>query len=461
MMAMLTTNDELNAELEVVQEKRKRSAFVVMFRAIAQLCLMLLVLFGGFLGMNHFVSLKEDPPSRPPFQTSYTVNTIVAEEGEFQPDLLVYGEVQAAQAVQLRSLVAGKIVSVNPELKVGGRIEKETELLRIDPFNFETELANAKANIRETEARIEENKARVGIEESRIRSLQDQMKLAENDLKRIASLKTRGTATSKQVEDRELIVSQRRQSLEQSELNLVAEQSRLQQLEAVLARFERAELQAMRNIEDSVLRAPLSGIVTEKNAGVGRLIGANDMVVAMYEADVLEVRFTLTDERFGRIQSDQVGISGREVEVIWSVGGEEFRYPATIDRIGAQITSSRGGVEVIAAITGDVATSALRPGAFVEVIVPDKKFDAHFRIPDSALYQDDTIYAVVEGKLQSRKIKVHARDGAYVILTGNLKSGDEILTTRIAEISDGLNVRPPSNASTKPERTDKLVENTK
>ncbi len=461
MMAMLTTNDELNAELEVVQEKRKRSAFIVMFRAIAQLCLMLLVLFGGFLGMNHFVSLKEDPPSRPPFQTSYTVNTIVAEEGEFQPDLLVYGEVQAAQAVQLRSLVAGKIVSVNPELKVGGRIEKETELLRIDPFNFETELANAKANIRETEARIEENKARVGIEESRIRSLQDQMKLAENDLKRIASLKTRGTATSKQVEDRELIVSQRRQSLEQSELNLVAEQSRLQQLEAVLARFERAELQAMRNIEDSVLRAPLSGIVTEKNAGVGRLIGANDMVVAMYEADVLEVRFTLTDERFGRIQSDQVGISGREVEVIWSVGGEEFRYPATIDRIGAQITSSRGGVEVIAAITGDVATSALRPGAFVEVIVPDKKFDAHFRIPDSALYQDDTIYAVVEGKLESRKIKVHARDGAYVILTGNLKSGDEILTTRIAEISDGLNVRPPSNASTKPERTDKLVENTK
>ena len=456
---MLTKNEELEAELEVPQKQPKRAVAKTAIRFVAQCTLMLLVLFGGFLGMNHFVSLKEDPPSRPPFQTTYTVNTVTAEQGIFQPDLLVYGEVQAAQAIQLRSLVAGKIVSVNPGLKVGGRIEAGAELLRIDPFNFETELANAKANIRETEARLAENEARLGIEKSRLRSLQDQLKLAENDLTRIGSLKDRGTATSKQVEDRELIVSQRRQSLEQSELNIVAEESRLQQLEAVLERFKRSEIQAMRNIEDAVLRAPMTGIVSEKNAGVGRLISANDMVVAMYEAGVLEVRFTLTDERFGRIQSDQVGITGREVEVIWSIGGEEFRYPAKIDRIGAQITSSRGGVEVIAAITGDVASSALRPGAFVEVIVPDKAFEAHFRIPDSALYQDDTIYAVVDGKLQARDVRVHARDGSHVILTGGLETGDEILITRIAEISEGLNVRPPSNASNNASTTDKLVEN--
>ncbi|MDJ0612401.1 MAG: efflux RND transporter periplasmic adaptor subunit [Rhizobiaceae bacterium] len=458
---MLTTNDEIETELEASPRQGSKSVFRMIGRGMAQLCLMVLVLFCGFMGMNYFVSLKEDPPSRPPFQTTYTVNTIIAEEGTFQPDLLVYGEVRAAEAVQLRSLVAGKIVSVNPELKVGGKIEAGAELLRIDPFNFETELASAKANIRETEARIAENKARVKIEESRIRSLQDQLRLAENDLERFATLKTRGTATSKQVEDRELIVSQRSQSLEQSELNLVAEKSRLEQLEAVLVRFQRSEMQAERNIEDTLLRAPFSGIVSEKNTGVGRLIGANDMVVAMYEADVLEVYFTLTDERFGRVQADDVGISGREVQVIWSVGGEEFRYPATIDRIGAQITSSRGGVEVIASITGDVAASALRPGAFVEVIVPDKKFDAHFRIPDTALYNDDTIYVVVDGKLQARKIRVHARNGANVILTGNLQTGDEVLTTRIAEISEGLNVRPPTNAAQQPSSSDKLVENTK
>lgn len=456
---MLTKNEEIETDFSVAPKTRKQTLFSSVFRWVAQCCVMLLVLFGGLMGMNHFVSLKEDPPSRPPFQTTYTVNSVIAEQNSFQPNLLVYGEVQAAQAVELRSLVAGKIISVNPELKVGARIEKGEELLRIDPFNFETELANAQANISETEARIAENRARLKIEESRIRSLKDQFRLAKNDFDRISSLKDRGTATSKQVEDRELIMSQRLQSLEQAELNLVAEESRLKQQEAVLARFKRAEMQAMRNIEDTLLRAPLSGIVSEKNTGVGRLIGANDMVVALYEADVLEVRFTLTDERFGRIQSDSVGIVGRGVEVIWSVGGEEYRFPAKIDRIGAQITSSRGGVEVIAAITGDIAKSALRPGAFVEIIVPDKEFDAHFRIPDSALYQDDTIYAVVDGKLQERRVKVHARDDAHVILTGELKNGDEILITRIAEISEGLNVRAPTDASARPVDSDKLVEN--
>ena len=160
----------------------------------------------------------------------------------------------------------------------------------------------------------------------------------------------------------------------------------------------------------------------------------------MYDADQLEVRFTLTDERFGRIQSDPEGIAGRKVEVIWSVGGEEFRYPAVIDRISAQITSNRGGVEVIAVIDGEVTESALRPGAFVEVIVPDKSFADHFRLPESALYGNDTVYAVVNGKLEDREVRVHARDGEFVILTGAIENGAEILITRIAEISSGLRV---------------------
>lgn len=426
-------------------------------RGMAQLLVMIGVIFGGVFGMNYLTDLKEAPPKRAPFQTVYTVESVIAERGSFQPNLLVYGEVQASRSVELRSLVAGKVVEVNPELKIGARIEAGTELFKIDPFSFEMELGSAKANLEETSARIAENQARIEIEESRIRSLREQLELAESDLNRITALRKNGTATAKQVEDRKLIVSQRSQSLEQSELNLVAERSRLEQLEAIGDRYDWAHKQAQRNLNDTTLQAPMTGVVSQKNIDVGRLINANDVVVSLYEADQLEVRFTLTDERFGRIQSDPVGVTGRKVEVIWSVGGEEFRFPAEIDRIGAQITSNRGGVEVIAIVERNLSNSAIRPGAFVEVIVPDKSFDDHFRIPETALYENDTIYLIRNGKLVAVSAVTHARDGDHIIVSGDLSDGDEVLVTRIAEISEGLRVRSPDSVEKGEPEADKLA----
>lgn len=448
-MTMLQKNDTLEIELEeeTIKQKGLIAWVKTLGRVIFQFLLMAAILFGGFFFMNKLIDAKVEPPKRPPFKTVYTVDTIVAEPGNFQPSMVVYGEVQASKTVDLRSLVAGKIVEVSPKLQVGSRIEKGEMLFQIDKFNYETALDGAKSTVIETKARIAENQAMIAIEEARINSLKQQLALAQSDLERISALQRRGSATPRAVEERELIVSQRSQSLEQSQLNLVVERSRIEQLKAVLARAERSIQEAERNLKDTALLAPMSGVIRENNASEGRLIGANDMVVSMYRDDRLEVRFTLTDQRFGRIQSDKIGVVGREVEVIWVVGGEEYRYPAKIERIGAQITSDRGGVEVIASIEGDLNDSPLRPGAFVEVIVPDKLFENNFRVAETALYDGNKVYVAVDGVLEARSVKVLARDGDAIIIDGELSSGDEILITRIAEISEGLNVRPPQPAT--------------
>lgn len=450
-MTMLQKNDTIEAEVEnmPIEAKSTASKLVAFIRGCSQFLLMAAILFGGFYFMNMLIEAKEEPPKRPPFKTVYTVDTVIAQSGNFQPSMIVYGEVQASKTVDLRSLVAGKIVEVNPRLQVGSRVEKGEMLFQIDKFNYETALDSAQSTVIETKARISENEAMILIEEARIKSLQQQLALAQSDWTRISELQKRGSATPRSVEERELIVSQRSQSLEQSQLNLVAEKSRIEQLKAVLTRSERSIVQAERDLKDTALLAPMTGVIRENNASEGRLIGANDMIVSMYRDDKLEVRFTLTDQRFGRIQSDKTGIIGREVEVIWVVGGEEYRYPATIERIGAQITSDRGGVEVIAGIKGEVQGSPLRPGAFVEVIVPDKAFEGNFRVPETALYDNTKIYVSVDGQLDERIVKVLARDGDAIIIDGELSNGDKILTTRIAEISEGLNVRPPQPAQQK------------
>ncbi|MEO0327610.1 MAG: HlyD family efflux transporter periplasmic adaptor subunit [Pseudomonadota bacterium] len=409
-------------------------------RGIFQFLLMAFVLFAGFWGMNYLTSLKEERPSRPPFKTVYTVTSMTAKKGNFQPNMLVYGEVQTSRQIELRSLVAGKIVDIHPNLKAGVLIQKDEGLFQIDPFDFDMALVDANANRNETLARISENEARINIEKMGIVRMRDQLFLARNDLERIESLKKRGTATDKQVEDRKLIVSQREQLVEQSELNIIAEQARMEQLRSILARYDASITTAKKDLEDTIFTAPITGIISTENVAIGRVVSANDVVVTMYDATQLEVRFTLTDQRFGRIQSDPAGVVGRTVEVIWSVGGEEFRYPATIDRISAEISSDRGGVEVIAVLKEAIAISALRPGAFVELIVPDKLFSEHFRIPDTSIYDNETVYQIVEGRLKAAKVQISARDGDHVIVTGAIEDDAEILITRIAEISNGISV---------------------
>jgi len=173
----------------------------------------------------------------------------------------------------------------------------------------------------------------------------------------------------------------------------------------------------------------------------GRLVGANDVVVSMYESDRLEARFVLTDERFGRLQAGGEPLVGRPVRVIWEVGGTDYEFNAVIDRIGADIASSRGGVELFATIMDDGTGAALRPGAFVTLKVADRDFRGNVKLPETALYNGDTVYAVVDGELQERSVRVSAYDGESVLIGEGIADGEEVLVTRISEISSGLKVR--------------------
>lgn len=412
-----------------------------LLRAVGQFVLMLAILGGGFLGMNALIASKPEKPGRPIFPRVYTVETIIAKSADHQPKISLYGEIVAARSVDLRSLVSGQVISVSQKLKSGGMVTKGEALVKIDRFNYEGQLREANANAAETKARIQENEAGVRLETARLVSVKEQLALAQKDLDRIQQLRKRGTATSKQVEDKTLILSQRRQSVEQSEVNIITANAKLAQQQAALVRLTWKIELSERNLKDTILVAPFSGIIRSTKVQVGKLVGANDVLVSMYQSDLLEARFVLTDERFGRIQADKDGLINRPVNVIWTVGGKKYSYNAAIDRIGAEIASTRGGVEVFANIEQNNANIALRPGAFVDINLADRTFENHISLPDTALYNGDTIYIVERKKLVGKKVSVASFDGESVLIESGISAGDVVLTTRISEVSNGLRVR--------------------
>ncbi|MGI9365528.1 MAG: efflux RND transporter periplasmic adaptor subunit [Rhizobiaceae bacterium] len=447
-------NDDLEIQTSIEEDvpKRRQPVWLKLFLALVQAVLMVAILFGSYMIAKRMIDDKPEPRQRRAFQTVYTIETVTAQASDYQPVITSYGQTVAERSVALRALVSGEIVRVNPKLRAGARIMREEPLVEIDSFNYEGALAEAEANLAEARAKIIENEAQVSLETSKKLSASEQLDLARADLSRVESLKERQTATQQQVEVRKLVVSQRRQALALAEDTIKVQKARNEQLKASLLRLQWRVEQAKRNLESTVLKAPFTGIVRSTDAEIGRAITANDVVVSMYEAGSLEAKFTLTDAQFGRLETGEEGLIGRKVEVIWSVGGEDWVYPAMIDRIGAEISSTRGGVELFARITDNNNEVSIRPGAFVEVRVPDRIFPNTIVVPDTAIYGTNTVYTAVEGKLVEKTVKVGGYEGEKALISEGLETGDEVLITRITEVSAGLNViregeTPPRGAA--------------
>lgn len=416
-------------------------------RVLLQVILMLAVLGGSYAVMNRLIATGPERTPRPFQPTVYSIETVTAEPAVNTPQLLLYGEVQAARSVELRPLVNGEIIAVNPELKAGSYVAAGDVLLEIDTFTYRGALSEARANLAQARATLAETRARMIAEQEQLEASEMQLALAESDLERAQSLVASGTLTEKQVEDRRLIVSQREQAVSQRRNNRIIEEARQEQQEANIESLEWKVQQAERNLENTVLKAPFSGVVQTHNAEPGRYVSSTDVVASLYDDNALEVRFTLTDAQYGRISTDADPLIGRAIRVIWTVGVSSYEYVGRIDRIAAEIASQRGGVEVVARLDPSNSPVQLRPGAFVEIDVPDRTYEDSLRIPETALFNGSEVFVVEDGKLVRRVVEIAAFDREDVIVTGGIEAGDVVMTTHLTQADDGVLVRQPAGAA--------------
>ena len=131
----------------------------------------------------------------------------------------------------------------------------------------------------------------------------------------------------------------------------------------------------------------------------------------------------------------------KKIQVKWKIGKRTFIYDAIINRLGAEIDASGGGIDVFAELIGIDLVTPLRPGAFVEVNIPSRLYKDVVMVPDSALVRDKIIYLVINGRVKE-KIVNPLRRGAKDILLGDKDlDGSVVITRPFPKIADGLMVR--------------------
>ena len=367
------------------------------------------------LGICVFMLLVATRPETKPVENRERVWNVAGKAVAYEiyePRITAFGELRARREVQLRAQVSGEVISTEAAFENGALVSKGEVLLRIDPFNYETRLDEAKAQLKGAKALLTERKASAN--------------LARQDMKRAQELFKKGTVSKKTLDDRKT--------------DYTIKKARRDQQQSVVDRQTVAVKRAQRDLDNTQITAPFDGHVANINVRSGRVVGPNEPLAVLLDASAYEVVFNLSDAEYGRFLARNSDVIDRLLEVQWTVGAQKMKLQAEIERVGAQISQSTRGVDVFARVIGDIPSN-LRGGAFVDIVLNAQPLPDVMVIPKDAVYDGNRIYVAENGRMAERRLTNPIDLGRHLAIRDGLAENEIVVLTRFNEAAPGVAIR--------------------
>ncbi len=372
----------------------------------------LLILFVGYSGFNYLVATKPEKPLQPRNEQVWTVNTAIVDFQMAYPEKSSFGQVEASRQSALNFNIAGEVEAVADIFRNGNTVSKGEELARLD----RDLLLIAKQEIM---VQLDANKT--NIEELTI-----QLDLRQKNFDRINQMQAAAVTSQANLDEARLALSMAKNALQQA-------RQQKNQLELSLKR-------ANKNLDDAVLRAPFDGIISNVQIGRGLVLSPAVAVGMMTDLSSLEASFVVPSDVF----ADTDRLLGNEVKVIWRSGGREIKtLMSTVERAEGNVAVGQGGGRLYADIpVGDDGNWIIPEGAFVEIIYTSGRVDNVAKLPEAALYDDNSIFVIKNNRTHRRQVEVVQKSEGLIYVRGDLNNGDLVVATRLPALGDGILVKP-------------------
>lgn len=201
----------------------------------------------------------------------------------------------------------------------------------------------------------------------------------------------------------------------------------------VQAASARAAL-AAQNVGDGVIRAPFSGVVTERYVEVGQYVRQDSRVATIVSLDPLRLQVTVPEAEVANVKSG--------AQVAFSVASYPGRrFTGELRFISGALRSTTRDLVAEAVVSNP--ERLLLPGMFadVELVVGNKRLPS---VPKRALIEQDDqsrVFVVAGGRLEERVVAVGASVGDRVAITRGVKEGDAVVVSDLAGLGNGRKVR--------------------
>jgi len=375
---------------------------------IKWLVLLLILLGGGFAALRY--------ASRPQPIEVETAGVIARAAGAQAAVLNASGYVTARRRATVSSKITGKVVAMNVE--EGMAVREGQVLARLDDVQFKAALGLAEA---QAEA------ARRSVRESEVR-------LAEA---RLALGRTERLVADRLVTAAELDTAQAQVDSLVARIEAAREQVRVAERQIEVERT---------NLDNTIVRAPFSGVAISKDAQPGEMVSPNSAgggftrtgICTIVDMGSLEIEVDVNESYINRVEAGQPVTAVLNAYPDWQIPAKVITTIPTADRQKATVLVRIGFAALDPRILPDMGVKVTFLKEADETPAPSAR--PVVLVPKSAIRADNGqsyAFVLANGAVDRRAVKVGGVDGDRLEVLAGLNSGERVIVSPPATLAPG------------------------
>ena len=370
---------------------------------------------------------KGESSSKTDEAAALRVSVVAATEQPITRFLKVTGTLAAEEEAEVAAEIQGRVIATPVER--GTRVAEGSDLIRISPAEAQAQATEAEANAAQLEGRLgltggaEFDLDRV----PEVANARAQQTLAQGDFDRAKMLFDKKLLSQAEFDQRSAQAEVARRQFD------IARNGSMQQYQALLGARARVVL-ARKALADTVVKAPFAGVVGERLVSVGDYVTRGTKVASVLRTNPLRVQLTVPEQysagmAVGRAVTFEVDASpGKKFE-------GQVRY------VSPALEANSRTLVVEAVVPND--GGALKPGSFATALIEQGTRSPGILAPGVAVRTvagTSRVFVVSGDRAEERIVTIGQPAGDLVEITSGLKAGENVATTNVATLADGVRV---------------------
>lgn len=418
----------------------------------------------GIIVLITAIKFKPDLPAKPAGDRAKVVKVITMELKAMAPMVIGFGKVSPKFEWKAIAEVSGQVVYRHPNLEKGRVLPAGTEILRIDPLDYELKLAQAEADFSSSKTQL----AKLNQEEKNLKGTleieKNRLTISKKELDRKLNLKKRGLTSQSDVDQQnQAYLSQQKLVQDmQNQLSLYPDERKVSQAQVRVNAAKVAE--AQRSLAKTSIVLPHDLRIAEVDIEQNQVVNLQQTMVTAHGTEIMEVEAQLSIHDMQLIATslphyinEKSGVSQPDMSDIvafieLSSGNVSARWPAKVARISETVDAAQATAGVILEIEQDYSrlnptqTPPLVNGMFVRAELIGQQ-NPSWVIPERALHGDKVYIMNRNNQLDIRKVTVLYRRDNQVIIDGKLEQGEKLILNDLLPALQGMKLKSDSELS--------------
>jgi membrane fusion protein, multidrug efflux system len=335
------------------------------------------------------------------------------------------GTLMAEERADVAAETAGRVVAA--PIERGTALGQGAVLIQLSPTETDAQAREADANAAQIEARLGVTAEKPFDVDSvpEVQNARATFDLAQSEFARIRSLLDQRVVSQSEFDQRRTQVEATRQQYE------AAKNGALQQYQSLQAARARVSL-ARKALDDTVVRAPFSGLVSERLVSVGDYVTRGMKVAVVVRIDPLRAQLTVPEQFISAVAVGQ--------PITFEVDAYPGRqFEGKIRYVSPTLQADQRALTVEAVVPN--AGNALKPGLFATARIQQPKQTVAILVPASAVQTaagTSRVWVVNGDRVEERVVTIGQPLDTLVEVTNGLKAGERVATANVAQLADGM-----------------------